>query len=241
MERWDCDVRCGAASQALSRAPASTTSGPTSSSPTITSTTAATASTPCTRCAWPCRRRIPAIIITADRSPAIADAARELDCELLLKPVKPAELRALMLHLLARAAQPAVERLSLRAGRRGSKSKSIFEASITACVREATLSLRRISETCAFTVVSPTPRSKAICLLSSPWRSMCSTRTCCGVSVAMREARSDAPEAPAAAAADSPSAAPPSRTSRPPARARDRRRASTWRCSRRRRTASPRG
>ena len=50
---------------------------------------------------------IPAIVITADRSPAIADAARELDCELLLKPVKPAELRALMLHLLARAAQPA--------------------------------------------------------------------------------------------------------------------------------------
>ena len=49
---------------------------------------------------------IPAIIITADRNPAIADAARELDCELLLKPVKPAELRALMLHLLARAAQP---------------------------------------------------------------------------------------------------------------------------------------
>ena len=50
---------------------------------------------------------IPAIVITADRNPAIADAARELDCELLLKPVKPAELRALMLHLLARAAQPA--------------------------------------------------------------------------------------------------------------------------------------
>jgi signal transduction histidine kinase/ActR/RegA family two-component response regulator len=49
---------------------------------------------------------IPAIVITADRSSAIADAARELDCELLLKPVKPAQLRALMLHLLARAAKP---------------------------------------------------------------------------------------------------------------------------------------
>ena len=48
---------------------------------------------------------IPAIIITADRTPAIADAAREMGCEILLKPVKPAELRALMLHLLARAAQ----------------------------------------------------------------------------------------------------------------------------------------
>jgi two-component system, sensor histidine kinase len=42
---------------------------------------------------------IPAIIITADRSPGVADAVRELGCELLLKPVKPAELRALMLHL----------------------------------------------------------------------------------------------------------------------------------------------
>ncbi len=46
---------------------------------------------------------IPAIIITADRSPVIADAARERECELLLKPVKPAELRALMQHLLGAA------------------------------------------------------------------------------------------------------------------------------------------
>jgi len=44
---------------------------------------------------------IPAIIITADRTSDIADAAREMDCEVLLKPVKPARLRALMLHLLA--------------------------------------------------------------------------------------------------------------------------------------------
>jgi signal transduction histidine kinase len=47
---------------------------------------------------------IPAIIITADRNPAVADAARSIGCELLLKPVKPAELRALMLHLISRAA-----------------------------------------------------------------------------------------------------------------------------------------
>jgi len=47
---------------------------------------------------------IPAIIITADRAPDIADAAHEMDCEVLLKPVKPARLRALMLHLLAHAA-----------------------------------------------------------------------------------------------------------------------------------------
>lgn len=44
---------------------------------------------------------IPAIVITADRAVAIADAARAIGCELLLKPVKPAELRALMLHLIA--------------------------------------------------------------------------------------------------------------------------------------------
>ncbi len=50
------------------------------------------------------RAWIPAIVITADRSPAIADAARELECELLLKPVKPAQLRALMQHLLGRPA-----------------------------------------------------------------------------------------------------------------------------------------
>jgi CheY-like chemotaxis protein len=50
---------------------------------------------------------IPAIVITADRAPAIADAVHELGCELLLKPVKPAELRALMLHLIAQATRPA--------------------------------------------------------------------------------------------------------------------------------------
>ena len=67
-----------ATSPASSRAAAPTASGPTSSSPTITSTTGATASTPCTRCALAVGAPIPAIIITADRSPAIADAAREL-------------------------------------------------------------------------------------------------------------------------------------------------------------------
>jgi hypothetical protein len=38
-------------------------------------------------------------------------------------------------------------------------SKSIFAASMTACVREETFSFLNISDTCAFTVVSPTPRS----------------------------------------------------------------------------------
>ena len=44
--------------------------------------------------------RLPAIVITADRSSEIAAATRALSCEILHKPVRPAELRALMQHLL---------------------------------------------------------------------------------------------------------------------------------------------
>jgi signal transduction histidine kinase len=44
--------------------------------------------------------RVPAILITADRNPATADAAQQYDCALLHKPVRPAELWALMQHLL---------------------------------------------------------------------------------------------------------------------------------------------
>ena len=44
---------------------------------------------------------VPAILITADRNQATAEAARQFDCALLHKPVRPAELRALMQHLLA--------------------------------------------------------------------------------------------------------------------------------------------
>ncbi len=44
---------------------------------------------------------IPAILITADHSPETAEAARRHNCEILHKPVKPAELRALMQHMLA--------------------------------------------------------------------------------------------------------------------------------------------
>jgi CheY-like chemotaxis protein len=43
------------------------------------------------------------IVITADHSPSVSDASRFAGCELLLKPVKPAELRALMRHLAPRA------------------------------------------------------------------------------------------------------------------------------------------
>jgi len=45
--------------------------------------------------------QLPAIVVTADHSPAIADKTRAAGCDILLKPVKPAELRALMVHLLA--------------------------------------------------------------------------------------------------------------------------------------------
>lgn len=43
---------------------------------------------------------LPAIIVTADHSAEIADAVHLAGCELLCKPLKPAELRVLMLHLL---------------------------------------------------------------------------------------------------------------------------------------------
>jgi two-component system, sensor histidine kinase len=43
---------------------------------------------------------IPAVIITADRRESTAIGASRAGCELLYKPVRPAELRALMQHLL---------------------------------------------------------------------------------------------------------------------------------------------
>jgi len=46
-------------------------------------------------------RIIPALIITADPSEAIAQAARAQNIEMMRKPVKPAQLRALLAHLLA--------------------------------------------------------------------------------------------------------------------------------------------
>jgi signal transduction histidine kinase len=49
-------------------------------------------------------RTLPAIVITADHSAATADKAQSAACEVLMKPVKPAELRALMAHLIARSA-----------------------------------------------------------------------------------------------------------------------------------------
>ena len=47
------------------------------------------------------KRAVPALIITADASEVLARAARASGIELMRKPVKPAELRALLAHLLA--------------------------------------------------------------------------------------------------------------------------------------------
>jgi signal transduction histidine kinase len=50
---------------------------------------------------------LPAIVITADHSPEIAGNVQRAGCELLCKPVKPAELRGLMLHLVMQSARVA--------------------------------------------------------------------------------------------------------------------------------------
>ncbi|RRH98104.1 hybrid sensor histidine kinase/response regulator [Mesorhizobium tamadayense] len=46
-------------------------------------------------------RPVPALIVTADGSEAVARAARAAGIELMRKPLKPAQLRALLAHLLA--------------------------------------------------------------------------------------------------------------------------------------------
>jgi signal transduction histidine kinase/CheY-like chemotaxis protein len=47
------------------------------------------------------QRAVPGLIITADPSDEVQQAARNLGIELMRKPVKPAQLRALLAHLLA--------------------------------------------------------------------------------------------------------------------------------------------
>ncbi|UVK36525.1 hybrid sensor histidine kinase/response regulator [Mesorhizobium sp. AR10] len=46
-------------------------------------------------------RAVPALIVTADSSEAVAKTARSAGIELMRKPLKPAQLRALLAHLLA--------------------------------------------------------------------------------------------------------------------------------------------
>lgn len=47
------------------------------------------------------RRNVPALILTGDGSPDLVQAARASGIELMRKPLKPAQLRALLAHLLA--------------------------------------------------------------------------------------------------------------------------------------------
>jgi len=46
-------------------------------------------------------RGVPALIVTGDSSDAVVRLAREAGVELMRKPLKPAQLRALLAHLLA--------------------------------------------------------------------------------------------------------------------------------------------
>ena len=120
MERWDCDVRCGRSLEALASARGADDFRPDIVLADYHLDDGRNGLDAVHALRLAAGRAIPAIVITADRSPAIADAARELDCELLLKPVKPAQLRALMVHLLAPATDGGLSRGSnSRAGRRG--------------------------------------------------------------------------------------------------------------------------
>lgn len=53
-------------------------------------------------------RHIPAMLITADRSPSVQELAQQQDIIYLRKPVKPAALRAALSHAIARLEAPAV-------------------------------------------------------------------------------------------------------------------------------------
>jgi CheY-like chemotaxis protein len=101
MERWDCDVRCGRNLEGLFLSAGAFRPDVILADYHLDDGRNGLDAVHALRLA--AGRAIPAIIITADHSPVIADAARELDCELLLKPVRPAELRALMQHLLGAA------------------------------------------------------------------------------------------------------------------------------------------
>jgi signal transduction histidine kinase/CheY-like chemotaxis protein len=59
-----------------------------------------------------CGKDLPAMIITADRSPALVELARRHGHHLLKKPLKPAKLRALMSHLLGQRASRTARPLS---------------------------------------------------------------------------------------------------------------------------------
>ena len=107
---------------------------------------------------------IPAILITADRSPHVRDAAREENIAVLNKPVKPA---------VAAGAARSVAHPADGGGGVGLPDlpecgdgvpcrhwpPEIFAAAITAWVRLSTPSFCRIADTCALMVASDTPSS----------------------------------------------------------------------------------
>jgi two-component system, sensor histidine kinase len=47
--------------------------------------------------------RLPAVVMTADRTHEVAQAVRRAGCELMLKPIKPAEMRSLIAHLIRKS------------------------------------------------------------------------------------------------------------------------------------------
>jgi signal transduction histidine kinase len=49
-----------------------------------------------------CGDNLPAVVITADRTSGVREAVEAAGCELMLKPVRPAEMRAVIAHLLPR-------------------------------------------------------------------------------------------------------------------------------------------
>jgi CheY-like chemotaxis protein len=51
---------------------------------------------------WKLGRPIPAILVTADRSPSLRADAAEKDVQALMKPLRPAALRALLAQLVTR-------------------------------------------------------------------------------------------------------------------------------------------
>ena len=52
-----------------------------------------------------CGRDLPCIILTANRSKEVQKIARQHGCRVLNKPVKPAQLRSLMIQMLSDASE----------------------------------------------------------------------------------------------------------------------------------------
>ena len=100
---------------------------------------------------------LPAILITADRSPVVREQAREEGIQVLHKPIKPVALRIVGAMACIASGSRITTATSLQRPPFAAIAQLIFAAAITACVRLSTLSFCRMAETCAFTVASDTP------------------------------------------------------------------------------------